>query len=113
MRKHLGLVAFVLGGLFVFTATPAYADRTPGLRSAGMRNDGGRPDQSVPYLITGHSAFMNRYSGVYIYSSPIVNDLNNPQAKPVFNLIYYGSRVGFGSRSQGATPWPIAPYPNR
>ena len=39
-----------------------------------------------------------------IYSSPIVDDPANPQARPVYNLIFYGGRQAFGDRSNGAVP---------
>jgi len=39
-----------------------------------------------------------------IYKSPSVDDPKNPQAKPVFNLIFYGAKQGFGDKSNGAAP---------
>jgi hypothetical protein len=39
-----------------------------------------------------------------IYSSPIVDDPRNPQARPVYNLIFYGGQQAFGDRSNGAAP---------
>jgi hypothetical protein len=49
-----------------------------------------------------------------IYSSPIVDDKNNPGARPVFNLQFYGSVMSFGGASTGAVSKPGAiPLPNR
>ena len=41
-----------------------------------------------------------------IYASPTVDDPKNPQAKPVYNIIFYGSVQSFGDRSNGAMPKP-------
>jgi hypothetical protein len=58
----------------------------------------------VPYLTTGSTAIMSTYVAPRIYASPIVDSPRYPEAKPVFNLIFYGSRQAFGDRSNGATP---------
>ena len=42
-------------------------------------------------------------SQTIIYSA-YVPDAKNPQMKPVYNLIFYGSVLAFGDRSEGATP---------
>jgi hypothetical protein len=39
-----------------------------------------------------------------IYSSPTVDDPKNPQAKPVYNLPFYGAVQGYGDASNGAKP---------
>jgi hypothetical protein len=80
--------------------------REPSIRTSGQKSSGSRPDITVPYLTTGNSAFMHGSVAPKIYSSPIVNDPNNPQAKPVYNLIFYGAVLGFGDKSEGATPRP-------
>src|SRR5437773_12436734 len=75
-------------------------------RTSGQKSSGSRNDATVPYLTTGNSAFMGNQVGPKIYSSPIVDDPKNPQAKPVFNLIFYGAVQSFGDKSNGATPKP-------
>jgi hypothetical protein len=95
-----------LAGVLLLAATAvASADRVPTTRSPGQRSNGVRPDITVPYTTDGRSAFMidGRVSP-RIYSSPIMDDPKNPQSKPVFNLIFYGSVQSFGDRSEGATP---------
>jgi hypothetical protein len=85
-------------------ADSARAERVPTMRTEGMRNPGVRGDLTVPYLTTGYSTFMTGAVAPRIYSSPIVNDPVNPQARPVYNLIFYGGRQAFGDRSNGAVP---------
>jgi hypothetical protein len=64
---------------------------------------GPRPDITVPYTTNGRST-LGVANGVApkIYSSPIVNDPQNPGARPVFNLIFYGAVQASGNRSEGA-----------
>jgi hypothetical protein len=80
----------------------ASAERTSTARTQGMRSSGTRVDMSVPYLTTGNSTFMSGYVAPRIYSSPIVDDPANPQARPVYNLLFYGGRQAFGDKSNGA-----------
>jgi hypothetical protein len=80
----------------------ASAERTPTMRSEGMKSSGSRVEITVPYLTTGNSAFMGNGVAPRIYSSPIVDDPANPQARPVYNLIFYGAVQAFGDRSNGA-----------
>jgi hypothetical protein len=94
-------VALALGTLTAL-ADAASAARTPTMRTEGTRSTGTRVDISVPYLTTGASAFMPGSVAPRIYSSPIVSDPVNPQARPVFNLIFYGARQSFGDKSNGA-----------
>jgi hypothetical protein len=82
----------------------AQAGRVPSTRTSGFKSTGARQDISVPYLTTGRSAFGAYRVAPKIYSSPTVNDPQHPQAKPVFNLIFYGSQQSFGGKSNGATP---------
>ncbi len=58
----------------------------------------------MPYLTNGTSAFGAYSVAPRIFSSPIVDDPANPQARPVYKLIFYGSQQGFGDRSNGAVP---------
>lgn len=84
----------------------AMADRTPSIRSVGMRSTGARADITVPYLTTGQTAFGGYRVAPRIYSDPIVNDRANPGIRPVYNLIFYGAQQGYSGRSVGATPKP-------
>jgi len=92
--------------LLLATAAPVLADRTPMRRAEGQRCNGTREDITVPYLTTGASAFGAYYVAPYVYSSPVADDLRNPQARPAYNLPFYGARMGFGSFSNGAVPKP-------
>src|SRR6516225_1635641 len=92
-------------------AGPAPAERVTTMRSEGMKSTGSRVDMSVPYLTSGNSTFMRGGAvAPRIYSSPIVDDPANPQARPVYNLPFYGGRQAFGDRSNGAVPhWTVTP----
>jgi hypothetical protein len=100
---HRTYCLLVLGVLLAVTGS-LRADRTPTARTTGPRNTGGRSDITVPYLTTGSSTFMQGSVAPRIYASPVVDDPKHPQSKPVFNLIFYGAKQGFGDKSNGATP---------
>jgi hypothetical protein len=95
--------AVALGLLFLGNGL-ARAERTPTARTPGQRSSGARQDQSVPYLTSGNQAFMGNGTAPRIYSSPTVDDPKNPQAKPVYNLPFYGGVQGYGDASNGAKP---------
>jgi hypothetical protein len=99
MTRWLALSGVVL---LVFSAT-AEAGRIPMVRTPGQRDHGVRVDLTVPYTTNGSSNFRvwDRVSP-RIYTSPTEADPADPQVKPVFNLIYYGSVQSFGGRSNGA-----------
>jgi hypothetical protein len=128
VRRFAGLL---LAAAVLLTSGTAWADHTPTARTPGQRSTGSRTDITVPYLTTGNSAFMPGYVQPKIYASPTVtpygqtvgvvreadggvspreyaspqvNDPTNPQARPVYNIIFYGSVQGFGDRSNGAVP---------
>jgi hypothetical protein len=86
----------------VAVAGVAPAERTPTQRTEGTKSTGSRTDITVPYLTTGTSTFMPGAVAPRIYSSPIVDDPSNPQARPVYNLIFYGGQQAFGDKSNGA-----------
>jgi hypothetical protein len=90
----LGVAALVVG--------QAAADRTPSVRERGQKSNGARTDITVPYLNNGGDAFKGRSVAPRIYSSPVVDEPKDPGAKPVFNLIFYGSKQNFGDKSNGA-----------
>lgn len=100
MRRWLTGAA-VVGALLLMTVA-ARAERTPMTRTPGQRTQGMGPSPVVPYLTTGRQAFGAYSVAPRIYSSPIVDDPKNPQARPVYNLQFYGSARHFGDRSDGA-----------
>ena len=95
--------ALVVGVLFLGNGI-ARAERTPTMRTPGQYSTGARRDASVPFLTTGNQAFMGNSVAPRIYASPTVDDPRNPQAKPVYNLPFYGSVQSFGDASNGAQP---------
>jgi hypothetical protein len=105
IRWQLRMTALVLG-LLVSGAGMAQAGRTPTTRTSGEKSSGARTDITVPYTTTGKSAFMSGSVAPRIYSSQSVDDRKNPGARPVYNLIYYGAKQGYGDKSNGATPKP-------
>ena len=96
----------VVIGLLAAIPTVAQAGRTPMTRTAGQKSSGARNDIRVPYLTNGASSFGAYSVAPKIYGSPRVDDPKNPQSRPVYNLIFYGSTQGFGDKSNGATPKP-------
>ena len=90
-------------GLLVLTAGVLRAERVPSQKTVVPRDPGTRGDITVPYLTNGYSA-LGVYQGVAprIYASPILDDPKAPQARPVYNLIFYGATQAFGDESQGA-----------
>jgi hypothetical protein len=104
MKPWMWVVSLFVLGLLLAVTEPARADRTATTRSSGQKSTGARSDITVPYLTSGRSAFISRSVAPQIYASPVLDDPKNPQAKPVYNLIFYGAKQGFGDRSNGATP---------
>jgi hypothetical protein len=98
------LTGAVLAGLLLLGNGVARAERTPTQRTSGQKSSGSRTDITVPYTTTGNSAFMPGSVAPRIYASPTVDDPRNPQAKPVYNLPFYGAQQGFGDASEGAKP---------
>jgi hypothetical protein len=104
MKRWRWLAVALAIGVIAGSAGVASAGRTPTMRTEGMKNTGTRPDITVPYLTTGNSTMMHGAVAPRIYSSPIVDDPANPQARPVYNLPFYGGKQSFGDRSNGAVP---------
>jgi hypothetical protein len=94
-------------GVLLLTANAGRADRVPSQKAVEPRDPGVRGDITVPYLTNGSTA-LGVYQGVAprIYASPIVSDPKNPQARPVFNLIFYGATRALGDKSDGAVSRP-------
>src|SRR5262245_29699675 len=106
MNRGRWLWAAVALGLGAVLAGQEAADRTASVRTGGKRSSGARSDMTVPYLNNGKNAFNGSNVAPKIYASPVIDEPNNPQAKPVFNLIFYGSKQNFGDKSNGAGPRP-------
>ncbi len=101
-RWALGLLA--LGLLLPVGA--ARAERTGGTKTVYPPSTGSRIDITVPYLTTGGSTLMPGRVAPIIYATPVVDDPQNPGVKPVFNLIFYGSKMDYGDSNNGATQRP-------
>lgn len=109
-RWYLAAGLFVLGLLVL--GTDARADRIGSQRVVTQPSTGARTDITVPYTTDGRSAFMvNGRVAPRIYSSPEVDDKTNPGVPRTYNLIFYGSKQGFGTVSEGAVPRPFTPNP--
>jgi hypothetical protein len=107
-RGAAGLTALAL----ILTASAARADRIPSSRvPSPPPATGTRPDIFVPYTTNGYSTLGTwQLVAPRIYSSPDVFDQVNPQARPVFNLPFYGGVMSFGDLSNGAVnryPGPV------
>lgn len=88
-------------------AAPAWAYRVPS-RKTQLVNTAAPSrgvDITVPYLTNGPTT-LGVYQGVSprIYSSPELYPPSNPQVKPVFNLPFYGGRLGPSAQVIGAAP---------
>jgi hypothetical protein len=107
MLRRLTAAATLAVCLALGAASPARAERVPSTKVVTPPSTGSRVDITVPYLTNGFTT-LGVYNGVAprVYGSPIVDDPQNPQAKPVFNLIFYGSAQSFGDKSDGATQRP-------
>jgi hypothetical protein len=93
-------------GLLVLAAAPARAERVPMTRTSTQPCTGTRTDITVPYLTTGKSPFGAYSVAVKIVATPTVDDPKNPQARPVYNLPFYGGSQSFGDGSNGAVSKP-------
>jgi hypothetical protein len=101
MSRRNWVAGLLVLGLLWFATSTAHAGRVPSTRTDGQKSTGARVDQTVPYTTNGKSTF-GIPVGPEIYGSPTVQDTRNPQAKPVMNLIFYGSVQSFGDKSNGA-----------
>jgi hypothetical protein len=94
--------------LGLLLASAARADRVPSSKAYYPTFPGVQPQITVPYVTNGFST-LGVYQGVAprIFNSPNVADANvTGSAKPVFNLIFYGSGQGYGDASNGAAQRP-------
>jgi hypothetical protein len=101
-----GLRVLLSAAIVALLAVPAWADRTPSVRSPGLKVSPAQDDIRVPYLTTGSSAFGAYRVAPRVYSSPAADNPANPGARPAFNLPFYGGRMGFGYGNNGAIPKP-------
>ena len=106
MQRLPWLAIFLALCMLFAEAGLAGAAHVPSMRTSGFRTSWPKSDVTVPYLTTGRSAFMPGAVAPFIYASPVVDDPNYRQTKPVFNLIFYGAVQAFGDRSNGAMPKP-------
>ena len=88
----------------MLTTSAVRADRVPSHKTVIPRDPGVRGDITVPYTTNGYTT-LGVYQGVAprIYATPIVEDLKQPQTRPVFNLIFYGATQSFGDGNEGCT----------
>ena len=95
-------------GILLLAATGvASADRVPVMKTPVVPMRGVRQDITVPYTTDGRTTTMiTGKVSPRIYNSPIMDDLRNPQSKPVFNLPFQGAVQSFGDQSNGATSRP-------
>ncbi len=102
--RHWSRAAGLSALALILTTSGARADRVPSTRvPSPPPATGTRPDIFVPYTTNGYSTLgVWNYVGPRIYNAPIVDDPFNPQARPVFNLPFYGALRSFGDFSDGA-----------
>ena len=113
MHRCRWAVGPLLLGLMLLTAGAVRADRVPSQKTVMPRDPGVRGDITVPYLTNGYTA-LGVWQGVAprIYAAPIVNDPTNPNARPVYNLQFYGATEAFGGLTEGAVSRPKAVAPH-
>lgn len=102
MFRSLFALAAVL-----LAAGAAAAERVPSTKAATTRHPGARGDITVPYLTNGGTT-LGVYHGVepLVYGKPALGNRDDAQVRPVFNLIFYGSRQNYNSSNPGAFPRP-------
>jgi hypothetical protein len=85
----------------------ARAERVPSRKTVLPPSSGARTDITVPYLTNGNTT-LGVWNGVapLIYGKPGLGNVDDAQSRPVFNLIYYGSRQNYNSSNPGAFPRP-------
>jgi hypothetical protein len=107
MHRWRWAVGPLILGLFLVTVNTVRADRVPSQKAVLPRDPGSRGDITVPYITNGFTT-LGVYQGVAprVYAAPTVNDPNNPQIRPVFNLQFYGATRSLGDRSDGAVSKP-------
>ncbi len=94
-RWAVGLLVPVL---MLLTAAAARAERVPSHKTEIPRDPGVLPVVAVPVTTNGFGN-LGVYQGiaVRIYATPVVDEPRNPQARPVYNLPFYGASQAFGS----------------
>lgn len=107
MRRWHGVWGVFALGLMLLAANSGRAERVPSTKVISQPNPGARGDITVPYMTNGRTT-LGVYNGAApkLYSSPGVDDKNTPGASRTYNIIFYGSKQGFGTMSNGATPRP-------
>ena len=91
--------------LLLAAAVPAWAGRVPSRKTVLPSAAGPRGDITVPYWTNGRSTLgVANGVGPIIYARPQLGSPTQPVGQPVFNLPFYGSRLGASSGIIGATP---------
>lgn len=93
--------------LFLALALPftVEAGRVPSVKTQIVPARGARPDIYFPYTTNGRTN-LGVWNGVspWIYDKNGLGENPNSQARPVYNLIYYGSSTSPSSDFIGAMP---------
>ncbi len=98
--------------LIVLTATAAWAERCPTVIVVNPPMPGAHGSIAVPVTTNGWSNInLTQFVGVQIYATPVVSDVRNPGARPVYNLPFYGGTRMIGWQDGAASrPKGIVPY---
>lgn len=103
MPRSLLMIALAAA---LVVAARADASRVPSRKVEIVPSSGSRIDITVPYVTNGRST-LGVWNGVApkILADPgLGNRADAPQARPVTNIIYYGSNLYPGSQFGGAMP---------
>ena len=91
--------------LLLAAALPVSAQRVPSTKTIAPRADGPRGDITVPYLTNGRSTLgVSGGVGPIIYSYQKLGSPAQPGGQNVYNLPFYGARLGPSSGVVGASP---------
>jgi hypothetical protein len=91
--------------LTALALTAAATARVPSTKTVIPAQPGVRGDITVPYTTNGFST-LGVYNGVApaMFAAPKLDSAATPKMQNVYNLIYYGSRLGSASPANAATP---------
>lgn len=94
-----------LAALVALAAAASADARVPSSKVVTLPATGVRPDITVPYLTNGRST-LGVANGVSpkVVASPILDAGGAPLFQNVYNLPFYGSRLGPGTIGEAATP---------
>jgi hypothetical protein len=91
--------------LAALAVTAAASARVPSTKTVLLPQPGARGDITVPYTTNGFST-LGVANGVSpaMFAAPKLDSAATPKMQNVYNLIYYGSRLGSSSPANAATP---------